>query len=99
MPYTVEQAEKEREDLIARYVKDSKYTGFESEADGVNHLAFITEDVEGTIEFYTQVIRLKMLRVRAMVAKDFEAAFKEVDALCWPTAPTSAFAQDRPAPP
>lgn len=66
MAYTVEEAEKEREDLIARFVKDDKYTGFESEADGVNHLAFITEDLEGTIEFYTQVIRLKMLRVRAM---------------------------------
>ena len=68
MSMSVQEAEKEREDLIARYIKDkdSTYTGFESEADGVNHLAFITRDIDKTIEFYTQVIRLKMLRVRAM---------------------------------
>ena len=66
MSVSVEVAEKEREGLIARYINDSAYTGFESEADGVNHLAFITDDLEATIEFYTQVIRLKMLRVRAM---------------------------------
>ena len=40
----------------------------------------------------------KAAKVRAMVAKDFAAAFEEVDALCWPTTPTSAFEQDRPAP-
>ncbi len=57
MSMSVQEAEKERKDLIARYIKDSAYTGFESEADGVNHLAFITRDIEKTIEFYTQVIR------------------------------------------
>ena len=51
MSMTVQEAEKEREDLIARYIKDSAYTGFESDADGVNHLAFITRDIEKTIEF------------------------------------------------
>ena len=66
MSMSVQEAEKEREDLIARYIKDKAYTGFDSEADGVNHLAFITRDMDKTIEFYTQVIRLKMLRVRAM---------------------------------
>jgi len=64
--YTVEEAEKEREQLISTYIEDDLYTGFESEADGVNHMAFVTEDVESTIEFYTQVIRLKLLRIRTM---------------------------------
>jgi catechol 2,3-dioxygenase-like lactoylglutathione lyase family enzyme len=63
---TSEQAEEERRHLVTRYIEDESYTGFESEADGVNHVAFITDDLEGTIEFYTQVVRLKLLRVRAM---------------------------------
>ena len=56
MSMSVQEAEKEREDLIARYIKDkdSTYTGFESEAAGVNHLAFITRDMDKTIEFYTR---------------------------------------------
>ena len=58
--------EKERDTLVARYIDNDTYTGFETEADGLNHLAFITEDLEGTIEFYTELIRLKLLRVRAM---------------------------------
>jgi catechol 2,3-dioxygenase-like lactoylglutathione lyase family enzyme len=64
--YTVQAAEEERRRLIANYIEDDDYTGFESEADGVNHMAFVTLDLERTIEFYTQVIRLKLLRVRAM---------------------------------
>jgi catechol 2,3-dioxygenase-like lactoylglutathione lyase family enzyme len=64
--YTLEEAEKERQNLIARYIKNKDYIGFESEADGVNHLAFITNELESTIEFYTKVIRLKLLLVRAM---------------------------------
>ena len=64
--YTVEEAEKEREQLISTYIESDLYTGFESEADGVNHMAFVTEDVKSTIEFYTQVIRLKLLRIRTM---------------------------------
>jgi catechol-2,3-dioxygenase len=59
-------AENEREHLINTYIQNDAYTGFETEADGVNHMAFVTQDVAGTIEFYTQVIRLKLLRVRAM---------------------------------
>jgi catechol 2,3-dioxygenase-like lactoylglutathione lyase family enzyme len=64
--YTVQEAEAEREHLISNYIENDAYTGFESEADGVNHMAFVTRDVEGTIEFYTQVIRLKLLRIRTM---------------------------------
>jgi catechol-2,3-dioxygenase len=62
----VEEAEKEREHLISTYIENELYTGFESSADGVNHMAFVTQDVEATIEFYTQVIRLKLLRIRTM---------------------------------
>lgn len=64
--YTVQEAEEERRNLISNYIEDDAYTGFESETDGVNHMAFVTRDVENTIEFYTQVIRLKLLRVRTM---------------------------------
>ena len=64
--YTVQEAEAERMHLISNYIEDDAYTGFESEADGVNHMAFVTSDVESTIEFYTQVIRLKLLRIRTM---------------------------------
>lgn len=64
--YTVQEAEEERSNLISNYIENDAYTGFESEADGVNHMAFVTRDVESTIEFYTQVIRLKLLRVRTM---------------------------------
>jgi catechol 2,3-dioxygenase-like lactoylglutathione lyase family enzyme len=58
--------EKERDTLVARYIDNDTYTGFETEADGLNHLAFITNNLEQTIEFYTELIRLKLLRVRAM---------------------------------
>jgi catechol 2,3-dioxygenase-like lactoylglutathione lyase family enzyme len=64
--YTSEEAESEREYLINTYIQNNAYTDFETEADGVNHMAFVTQDVDGTIEFYTQVIRLKLLRIRAM---------------------------------
>jgi catechol 2,3-dioxygenase-like lactoylglutathione lyase family enzyme len=64
MAFTETEAQRERESLVQRFIKNDAYTGFESEASGVNHLAFITRDLEKTIEFYTQVIRLKMLRVR-----------------------------------
>lgn len=66
MAVTWKQAQAERDQLIAKYIKGSakKYGGFDSAAAGVNHLAFITDKLEETIEFYTQVIRLKLLRVR-----------------------------------
>jgi catechol 2,3-dioxygenase-like lactoylglutathione lyase family enzyme len=63
---TPEEAEKERADLVANYIEKDRYTGFESQADGVNHIAFLTDDLECTIEFYTQMVGLKLLRVRAM---------------------------------
>ena len=64
MRFTESEAQRERESLVQKFIQNQAYTGFESEASGVNHLAFITADLERTIEFYTQVIRLKMLRVR-----------------------------------
>ncbi len=66
MAVTLEQAKAEREHLIETYIKRSakKYGGFETAAGGVNHLAFTTDKLDETIEFYTQVIRLKLLRVR-----------------------------------
>src|SRR5882724_2276908 len=66
MPLTLQEAETERTQLIEKYIVRSaeKYGGFESAAGGVNHLAFLTDRLEETIEFYTQVVRLKLLRVR-----------------------------------
>jgi catechol 2,3-dioxygenase-like lactoylglutathione lyase family enzyme len=65
-PVETVDGEQEREALVARYIDDDRYTDFETEADGLNHLAFITDDLEQTIEFYAELIRLKLLRVRAM---------------------------------
>ena len=66
MAVTLKEAEAERSQLVDHFIRKSakKYGGFESAAGGVNHLAFITNKLEETIEFYTQVIRLKLLRVR-----------------------------------
>jgi catechol 2,3-dioxygenase-like lactoylglutathione lyase family enzyme len=66
MAITLKQATEERTRLIDHFIKGSakKYGGFESAAGGVNHIAFLTDKLEETIEFYTQVIRLKLLRVR-----------------------------------
>ena len=66
MAVTLKEAEAERSRLIEQFIKKSaaKYGGFESAAGGVNHLAFLTNKLEETIEFYTQIIRLKLLRVR-----------------------------------
>jgi catechol 2,3-dioxygenase-like lactoylglutathione lyase family enzyme len=65
MALTETEARAERESLVERFIKNDAYTGFETQADGMNHLVFITDDLDRTIEFYTQVIRLRMLRVRA----------------------------------
>lgn len=66
MAVTLKEAEAERSRLVDHFIRKSakKYGGFESAAGGVNHLAFITNKLEETIEFYTQIIRLKLLRVR-----------------------------------
>lgn len=66
MAISVKEAEAERSRLIDRYIKRErkKYGGFPSAAAGVNHLAFLTDKLDETIEFYSQVIRLKLLRVR-----------------------------------
>lgn len=63
---TKAEAELEREQLIAKYIRNKKYSGIETQADGVNHLAFIARDIEATIEFYTQIVGLKLLRVRPL---------------------------------
>jgi catechol 2,3-dioxygenase-like lactoylglutathione lyase family enzyme len=66
MPLTLKQAQEERARLIGHYIekKAKRYGGFQSAAAGVNHLAFITVDLDKTIEFYTQVVRLRLLRIR-----------------------------------
>ncbi len=66
MAVTLKEAEAERTQLVEKYIRGAatKYGGFESAAGGVNHLAFLTDKLEETIEFYTQVIRFKLLRVR-----------------------------------
>jgi Glyoxalase/Bleomycin resistance protein/Dioxygenase superfamily. len=56
----------ERERLIEKYVRDPHYSGFASRAAGLNHLAFIATDLDATINFYTQVVGLKLLRVRPL---------------------------------
>lgn len=63
----LEAAERQRAAIIEHYIEKNgaKYQGFKSAADGVNHLAFITEKLDETIEYYTQVIRLRLDRVRA----------------------------------
>ncbi|MEX2123452.1 MAG: VOC family protein [Woeseia sp.] len=66
MSITVKEAEEEREHLIQSYIGSKKYTGFESQADGVNHLAFVANDLDKTIEFYTKIVGLKLLRVRPL---------------------------------
>lgn len=63
---TLDEAQKQREHLTSRYLNDpaNRYTGFDSAAGGVNHIAFLTDDLDATIEFYTQVVRLRLVRVR-----------------------------------
>lgn len=66
MTITVADAEKEREHLIQKYIKDPRYSDIETQADGVNHLAFIAKDLDATIEFYTKIVGLKLLRIRTL---------------------------------
>lgn len=60
------QAEMERDRLIETYVRNERYSGVETRADGLNHLAFVAGDLDATIDFYTQVVGLKLLRVRPL---------------------------------
>ena len=66
MAVTLKEAERQRAGLIDKYIQKGarKYGGFDSAAAGVNHIAFLTDKLEETIDFYTQVVRLKLLRVR-----------------------------------
>lgn len=66
MSGSTDSAAAERERLIGRYVRDQRYSGFESQASGLNHLAFIAKDLDATIDFYTQLVGLKLLRVRPL---------------------------------
>ncbi|MDZ4729705.1 MAG: VOC family protein [Xanthomonadales bacterium] len=66
MNEAVRNAEKEREYLIQKYVSDERYSGIDTQASGINHLAFFADDLDATIDFYTQVVGLKLLRVRPL---------------------------------
>lgn len=63
---TAANAEQERAQLIEKYIRNESYTGIETQADGLNHLAFVARDLDATIEFYTQIVGLKLLRVRTL---------------------------------
>jgi hypothetical protein len=67
MAISLEAAETQRATLIDKYLArgQGRYDGFESAADAVNHLAFMSDKLEETIEYYTQVIGLKLFRIRA----------------------------------
>ena len=40
---------------------------------------------------YYDAYYLKALKVRSLIAQDFNEAFKDVDVICTPTSPTPAF--------
>src|SRR6185312_6042208 len=66
MSVTSETAKKERERLIGKYILAAEYSDVDTQANGINHLAFITNKVDETIEFYTKIVGLKLLRVRPL---------------------------------
>jgi len=66
MSVTAEQAQANRERLIATYVANPEYSAVETRADGLNHLAFMTRDPDATIDFYTKIVGLKLLRIRPL---------------------------------
>ncbi|HEX7326390.1 MAG TPA: VOC family protein [Rhodanobacteraceae bacterium] len=66
MSTTAEMAEKTRKQLIDKYILNADYSDVETQANGINHLAFITDKVHETIDFYTKVVGLKLLRVRPL---------------------------------
>ena len=66
MSNEIREAELQRERLIEKYINNASYTGVDSQADGVNHIAFVAKNLEKTIEFYSQIVGLKLLRVRTM---------------------------------
>ena len=61
-----ESAAAERQNLIDRYVKNPKYSDIATQASGINHIAFVTKDIEATIEFYVNIVGLKLLRIRPL---------------------------------
>lgn len=66
MPITTEMAEQARKQLIEKYILNPDYSDIKTQANGVNHLAFITNKVDETIEFYTKIVGLKLLRIRPL---------------------------------
>ncbi|WP_136161301.1 VOC family protein [Sphingomonas flavalba] len=66
MPVTAEEAERNRERLIEKYIKSAEYSDIETQAAGINHIAFVTDRIEETIDFYTKVVGLKLLRIRPL---------------------------------
>lgn len=66
MSITAEEAGKTRERLIQQYIDNGEYSGIETQADGINHLAFATDKIDETINFYTKIVGLKLLRIRPL---------------------------------
>jgi catechol 2,3-dioxygenase-like lactoylglutathione lyase family enzyme len=66
MPITAEEAGKDRDRLIEKYINNDEYSNIETQADGLNHLAFATDKIDETINFYTKIVGLKLLRIRPL---------------------------------
>lgn len=66
MPITSKEADQSRTRLIKKYIQSPEYSDIETQANGINHLAFITNKIDETIEFYTKIVGLKLLRVRPL---------------------------------
>ena len=54
-----------REALKARYLGDEPVTATELRTAGVDHLALICSDIERTIDFYTDVLQMRLTKIVA----------------------------------
>jgi catechol 2,3-dioxygenase-like lactoylglutathione lyase family enzyme len=66
VPITAEDARRVRERLIEEYINNDAYSNISTQADGLNHLAFATDKIDETINFYTKIVGLKLLRIRPL---------------------------------
>jgi catechol 2,3-dioxygenase-like lactoylglutathione lyase family enzyme len=66
MSITAEEAGKIRDRLVEKYIRNEEYSNIETQADGINHLAFATDKIDETIDFYTKIVGLKLLRIRPL---------------------------------
>ncbi len=55
--------EARRERLRQRYLPDGEPSGGSPYTGGVDHLALICSDMEATIGFYTEVLRMRLNRI------------------------------------